>query len=339
MKKSFLILAVTLVMILMLTACSGDTGTDDYVADTQIENQTDIQKENETKEEAAGMGSEKRVAKDGAVMQTEDPAMPTRVIENGTKVYIHFGDTVIPGILNDSDTAKALIEMLPYTVHMNSYSHDFCGIMPDELPYNEDEVHYGWLNGDIDYAIDAPYFTILHSDEEISEQYGYQVNIGVVDCELSRIRDLSGSYDVLIELADETETEPEEELKVKEEIGEQTEMKMNVQIGDYSFTAALENNAAVEELLDMMKEGSITIQMDDYSGFEKVGPLGRSLTTSNSQTTTSAGDIVLYNGNNIVMFYGSNSWNYTRIGKIEDLSDWEKALGGGSITAVFTLAE
>ena len=131
---------------------------------------------------------------------------------------------------------------------------------------------------------------------------------------------------------DENEIEPEE-------AGGQTEMKMNVQIGDYNFTATLENNAAVEELLNMMKEDPVTIQMDDYSGFEKVGPLGRSLTTSNSQTTTSAGDIVLYNGNNIVMFYGSNSWSYTRIGKIDDLSDWEKALGSGSITAVFTLAE
>ena len=131
----------------------------------------------------------------------------------------------------------------------------------------------------------------------------------------------------------------ENETEVREETGEQSEMKMNVQIRDYNFTATLENNAAVEELVEMMKEGPVTIQMDDYSGFEKVGPLGRSLTTSNSQTTTSAGDIVLYNGNNIVMFYGSNSWSYTRIGKIDDLSDWEKALGSGSITAVLTLAE
>lgn len=79
--------------------------------------------------------------------------------------------------------------------------------------------------------------------------------------------------------------------------------------------------------------------MSDYSGFEKVGSLGRSLTTDNLQTTTSAGDIVLYNGNQIVMFYGSNSWSYTRIGRIEDLSGWEEALGSGSITAIFTLAE
>ena len=155
--------------------------------------------------------------------------------------------------------------------------------------------------------------------------------------DIQHAEELGESDDVLTEPGDETE--PEDELEVKEETGGQTEMKMNVQIGDYNFTATLENNVAVEELLDMMKEGPVTIQMDDYSGFEKVGPLGRSLTTSNSQTTTSAGDIVLYNGNNIVMFYGSNSWSYTRIGKIEDLSDWEKALGSGSITAVFTLVE
>ncbi len=155
----------------------------------------------------SGAEENKKVASDGAVTQTADPEMPTRVIEDGTKILLHFGDTVIPGILNDCDTAQALIEKLPYTVHMNSYSHDFCGVMPDELPYNEEEVHYGWLNGDIDYAIDAPYFTILHSDEDNSEQYGYQVNIGVITCELSRIRELEGNYDVLIELDETAEDE------------------------------------------------------------------------------------------------------------------------------------
>ncbi len=150
--------------------------------------------------------AEKKVASDGAKMQRENPAMPTRVIENGTKINIHFGDKIIPGILNDCETAQALIKKLPYTVRMHSYSHDFCGVT-EELPYQENEVHYGWLNGDIDYAIDAPYFTILHSDEENSEQYGYQVNIGVITCELSEIRELSGTYDVLIELAKQNAAE------------------------------------------------------------------------------------------------------------------------------------
>ena len=116
-------------------------------------------------------------------------------------------------------------------------------------------------------------------------------------------------------------------------------MKMNVQIDDTTFTATLEDNAATSELIEMMREAPITISMNDYSGFEKVGPLGRSLTTDNHQTTTSAGDIVLYSGNQIVMFYGSNSWSYTRIGKIDDLTGWEDALGSDSITAVFSLVE
>lgn len=124
-----------------------------------------------------------------------------------------------------------------------------------------------------------------------------------------------------------------------DDVEEITEMKMNVQIGDAVFTATLEENDATRELVEMMEQGPVNINMDDYAGFEKVGPLGRNLTTNNHQTTTSAGDIVLYMGNQIVMFYGTNSWSYTRIGRIDDLTGWEDALGSGSITAVFTLAE
>ena len=196
-EKIFFIL-VSLMLVMNINGCGGAGQTDGSSQQNESgENKDSVSNEGQDTQEGSV-----QVASDGAQMQTDNPAMPTRVIENGTKINMHFGDTIIPGILNDSDTAKALIEMLPYTVQMSSYSHDFCGVMPDELPYHEEEVHYGWLNGDIDYAIDAPYFTILHSDEEISEQYGYQVNIGVITCELSKIRDLSGSYDVLIELAE-----------------------------------------------------------------------------------------------------------------------------------------
>jgi len=145
---------------------------------------------------------QKRVAKDGAQMQTTDKSMPTRIPdENGTKINMHFGDTVIPGVLNNSETAKALIAKLPMTQTVNRYSHDFCGVT-EKLPYNENEEHYGWLNGDIDYATDAPYFTILFEDEDVSEQYGNQVNIGVITCPLEQIANLSGSFDVRIELVE-----------------------------------------------------------------------------------------------------------------------------------------
>lgn len=116
-------------------------------------------------------------------------------------------------------------------------------------------------------------------------------------------------------------------------------MNMIVQVGGSTFTASLEENAAVDALVEMMEQEPVTIQMRDYSGFEKVGSLGTSLPASNRQTTTQAGDIVLYEGNQIVMFYGSNSWSYTRLGHVDDLTGWEKALGSGDVTVTFSLED
>lgn len=115
--------------------------------------------------------------------------------------------------------------------------------------------------------------------------------------------------------------------------------QMKIEIGKYTFTATLEDNVATKELVAMMKEKPIVLKLEDYSGFEKVGPLGKSLKRSDKQTTTKSGDIVLYNGNNIVMFYGSNSWSYTRLAKVNDLSDWKKALGSGDVTVTLSLAK
>lgn len=114
-------------------------------------------------------------------------------------------------------------------------------------------------------------------------------------------------------------------------------MKMNVQVGDVMFSATLEENEAVSALMEMMREGPVAVKMSDYSGFEKVGSLETGLPADNSRTTTHAGDIVLYNGNQIVIFYGSNSWSYTRLGHIDNLNGWEEALGSGDVTVTFSL--
>ena len=121
--------------------------------------------------------------------------------------------------------------------------------------------------------------------------------------------------------------------------GEDVAMKMNIAVNDSSFTATLAENAAVDALVDWMEEGPITLELSDYAGFEKVGPLGQSLPASDSQTTTQAGDIVLYQSNQIVLFYDSNSWSYTRLGSIDDLTGWEDALGSGDVTVTLSLAE
>ena len=271
----------------------------------------------------ASAESGKRVAKDGAQMQTDDPTMPTRLPpENGTKILLHFGDTVIPGVLNDSETAQALIAKLPYTQHMSRYSHDFCGVTED-LPYNEEEEHYGWLNGDIDYATDAPYFTILFEDQDESEIYGSQVNIGVITCPLSDIAALNGSYDVLIELdGSEEEEEP----------------MMQMKINDTPVTVAWEDNESVSALKELAAN-DLTIQMSMYGGFEQVGSIGQRLPSSDVQTSTSSGDIVLYSSNQLVVFYGSNSWAYTRLGHITDKTSEEMRtlLSNGDVTITLSM--
>lgn len=271
----------------------------------------------------ASAEGEKRVAKDGAQMQTDDPTMPTRLPpENGTKILLHFGDTVIPGVLNDSETAQALIAKLPYTQHMSRYSHDFCGVTED-LPYKEEEEHYGWLNGDIDYATDAPYFTILFEDQDESEIYGSQVNIGVITCPLADIAALNGSYDVLIEL-DESE---EEEASM-----------MQMKINDTPVTVAWEDNESVSALKELAAN-DLTIQMSMYGGFEQVGSIGQRLPSSDVQTSTSSGDIVLYSSNQLVVFYGSNSWAYTRLGHITDKTPEEMRtlLSNGDVTITLSV--
>lgn len=118
---------------------------------------------------------------------------------------------------------------------------------------------------------------------------------------------------------------------------EDTAMKMKIEVNGSTFTATLADNAAVDALADWVEEGPVTLELSDYAGFEKVGPLGRSLPASDSQTTTHAGDIVLYQGDQIVLFYGSNSWSYTRLGHIDDLTGWEDALGGGDVTVTLSL--
>lgn len=119
--------------------------------------------------------------------------------------------------------------------------------------------------------------------------------------------------------------------------GENTAMKMNLQMGAHMFTATLEENPAADSFAGLLKNAPLSMQMRDYAGFEKVGSLGTTLPASDSQTTTQSGDIVLYNGNQIVIFYGSNSWSYTRLGRIDDLTGWEAALGNGDLTVTFSV--
>lgn len=128
----------------------------------------------------------------------------------------------------------------------------------------------------------------------------------------------------------ETETEPESDSMEEPEEDTVETNQIYIKVGENTLTAVLEDNESVKALKELLADGSLTISASNYGGFEKVCSLGTSLPRNDSQTTTQAGDICLYNGSQIVIFYGSNSWAYTRLGKVSDVdgTELEKVLSG-----------
>ncbi|EMB22103.1 MULTISPECIES: cyclophilin-like fold protein [Treponema] len=100
-------------------------------------------------------------------------------------------------------------------------------------------------------------------------------------------------------------------------------MIKDMQIDGTVLDVEWENNNTVKELKEELKQGEVTIRLSKYSDFEQVGELGKTYSSSDKRITAEAGDIMLYSGNKIVVFYGANTWEYTRIGKIKNLSKEE----------------
>lgn len=120
----------------------------------------------------------------------------------------------------------------------------------------------------------------------------------------------------------------------------QAQNKLYVTANGETRTATLADNAAAEALRRMLSDGPVTVDMHDYGGWEKVGALPQSLPASNSQITARPGDIMLYQGYQMVVFYGNNSWSYTRLGKIDGAtaSDIKSWLGTGSVDVTLSLS-
>ena len=120
---------------------------------------------------------------------------------------------------------------------------------------------------------------------------------------------------------------------------EDTESMLQMRIGDTLVAVEWEDNASVQALRDLCPDAPLTIQMSMYGGFEQVGSIGESLPRNDAQTTAGAGDIVLYSGNQIVVFYGSNSWAYTRLGHItdQDAAGIAELLGNGDVTITISM--
>ena len=123
-----------------------------------------------------------------------------------------------------------------------------------------------------------------------------------------------------------------EEMTAEEQI-------MYITINGTTLTMTVADNTAARELLAMLADGPITVTTHGYGGWEQVGSLGFSLPAEDTYLTARPGDVMLYCGNQIVLFYGSNGWDYTRLGHIQDKNadELKELLGSGEDTVTLSL--
>lgn len=114
---------------------------------------------------------------------------------------------------------------------------------------------------------------------------------------------------------------------------------ITIRVGSHTLTMSLADNTSARALVDKLKDGDLTVNMQDYSNFEKVGPLGFSLPTNDTHITTGPGDVILYQGRNLVIYYDRNSWSFTRLGKIDGATRQSllSILGNGDVTVTLSI--
>lgn len=146
----------------------------------------------------------------------------------------------------------------------------------------------------------------------------------------------SGKTSAISEEGSDGETATQDSNKKSEVKNEEAKNDMKMMINDTEVQVSWENNESVKALAEMTENGPVTIQMNAYGGFEQVGPIGATLPSNDTSIKTDAGDIMLYTSDHRVIFYGSNSWSYTKLGRITDksASELKSLLSGSGVTVV-----
>ena len=116
-------------------------------------------------------------------------------------------------------------------------------------------------------------------------------------------------------------------------------VKLKIHVNDTTFTATLEENSSAKAFAEFLAQGDMTLDMHDYGSFEKVADLPRSFPRNDTQIDTDAGDIILYQGNSITIYYDKNSWNFTRLARIDNVNKkrLQQILGKGNVKATFSV--
>ncbi len=121
---------------------------------------------------------------------------------------------------------------------------------------------------------------------------------------------------------------------------EKTDNKLKISVNGTELTATLEDNSSAQALTELLKQGNITVDMSDYGNFEKVGNLPQSLPKNDEKITTVPGDIILYQGNKITIYYAENTWDFTKLGHINNITQEElkTLLGDGDVTVSLSIS-
>lgn len=138
--------------------------------------------------------------------------------------------------------------------------------------------------------------------------------------------------------ADPAAPTPQVTEAVERETTGQEESRLKITVGDEELLATFADNSSAEAFRELLAQGPLTVEMADYGGFEKVGALGTELTRNDGQITAQPGDVILYQGNQITIYYGTNSWSFTRLATIDDPTDLKEKLGAGTVSVTFSLA-
>lgn len=311
MKLFFMIL-----MICMLTACSNKEP-----PVSQQENDSQIQMESSD----SNMG-------ENAAIPSQDGNM-TELKMSDMVIRITSGDSSATFQLYDTEAAKGLYRQLPLKLELENFREaQWMFYPPEKLSVTDSEAYHDGKKGELSYYAPWGDVFMLYEDFYAGDEMH---RLGVCLDGIDNIAEMSGSVQISAETSENTDGNkqtPETNTDMEENV-------MKITVGDTTFTATLADNSSAEALKEMLMEGPLTIDMSDYGNMEKVGPIGKNLPENNEQITTEAGDIILYLGNSLVIYYDTNTWNFTRLGKINDVTQAElkEALGNGDVIVTFSI--
>jgi hypothetical protein len=248
-----------------------------------------------------------------------------------TPIILNMNGTDVHATLNNTVIAKEFKKLLPYSVTVSRATDDLCGSVSEQLNSDNSENSQGWKIGEIGWF--GGWFTILVDHEENFRNMSVPI-IGYIDEEdIAFVQSLTGQVEIEVRLA-----EPENGIG-DDTMQNTSETQITITVNDTIMTATLADNSSAVALKELLTDGPLTIAMQDYGSMEKVGSIGQNLPTNDEQITTEAGDLILYMGSAFVIYYAPNSWNFTRLGKIDDVKQAElmDILGDGNVTVTLSL--